>query len=415
MRAILLSSVVLLGACGPSLTPDEADVLASDSADLTTGELKVATTGMTLWLKPTFTKVTRDAQVFWVLKGRTSVNLEGAMAYVPDDAMCQTTVLSARTFEIACDPRGEINTLASGLPLFLSLRQPDGRNATAHLVVAPRFTDFSGSAAVSVAAELLPIYVANAGLTYRGTFSAAAPVTVRVGPATLATRVRSGSTRTLDLTFDQLMAGALSTGASFTAGTDVKTAQFTFAVTNLELKRTADAYATWPTSFACASAVQQCLNGIPAAPDFEACGTYRQVQRCNIPSNLPNLGGSPDGRAAITSALADINAALPAERQVTSNGFYVQMPVGGAKPSMAQVVAAWQKMEMTVTVFEADLTAGQLNTDLDAFGARTLVPAVQQTVLQQSFKAQRLVSQTAKYELVYFSGAARLEVIRLPK
>lgn len=413
MRTLLFGLVVLLGACGPELTSEE-DTLDTTGADLSAAELKVATTGITLWLKPTFVKQNRDGRDFWILKGRTSVNLEGAMAFVPDDAFCTTTVLTARTFELQCDPRGEANTLMSGLPLFVSLRQTNGTNATAHFVVVPRFVDLKGASSIWVTEDLKPIYVANTGLMYRGKVSASGAVTATLNGVAAPLAKRSGTELNLDVTFDALMAGALGSGAVFTLGTETKTAGITLAVTQLELKRTDDAYATWPTPFSCSVQAQACLNASPTAADFEACGTYRQVSRCNIPSNLPKLGNSPDERSKIVNALATINAALPAERQVTSNGFYVENPYGGAKPSIAQVVQAWQKMEMTVTVSEGELTAGQVNTDLDVLKAKAIVPAIQGTVLQQSFKAVRLVSQTAKYELLYFSGAARVEVVRLP-
>ena len=51
---------------------------------------------------------------------------------------------------------------------------------------------------------------------------------------------------------------------------------------------------------------------------------------------------------------------------------------------------------------------------LDPYAARSLVPAIQQTVYQQSFKAARLSNGTNAYEVLYFTGAARFVVIKLP-
>lgn len=419
MRATLFTSILFLAACGAGLTTEE-DVLDSDGADLSTAELKAATTGMTVWLKPTFVKQTRAARDLWVLKGRTSVNLEGAMAFVPDDAFCQTNVLTARTFEVVCDPRGELNSLLSGLPLFVSLRQTTGTSAVARFVVSPSFQDLTGTTKVWVTQEIKPISVAEVGLTYRGKVSVAGAMGVTVGgaPVSLARRGTSNELN-VDLSFEQLMAGAMSGGAVFTHDLEgvpyVKKANIAFGVSGLELQRTDDAYQTWPSP-TCTAAVQQCLNAAGAAAyDFEACGAYRQVQRCNIPSNLPQLRWSPDARQPILDAQNAINATLPGNKQVTSFGFSCELIGTGAKASLAQVVAAWQKMEATATVSEGDRTAGQVNTDLDSHGARSLVPAVQKVVLQQSFKAHRLSSDTANYELLYFAGAHRVEVVRLPK
>ncbi len=420
MRATLLGFVLLLGACGPQLTTEE-DVRDSDGADLSTAELKAATTGMTVWLKPTFVKQTRDGRDVWVLKGRASVNLEGAMSFVPDDRFCETTTLTARTFEVVCDPRGEMNSLLSGLPLFISLRQPDGRSAVARFAVSPSFQNMTGTTKVWLTNEIKPIYVAEVGLSYRGKVRVTGALGATVGgaPVTLLPRGTPNELN-VDLSFDQLMAGALgATGAVFTHDLEgasfVKKASIAFGVSGLELQRTDDAYQTWPSP-TCTSAVQQCLYAAGAAAyDFEACGGYRQVQRCNIPSNLPKLGWSPDDRQLLTAALATVNASLPANKQITSFGFYVEMLGSSGKPQLAQVVAAWQKMDASPTTSEGDRTAGQVNTDLDAFGARSLVPAIQKVVYQQAFKAHRLSTESAHYEILYFSGAARVEVIRLPK
>ena len=408
--------VLFATACGPSdLTETADETVTDDGLALTTTELKVATAGITVWLRPYAVKAVRNARTVWILRGRTSVNLESAFSYVPDDAFCQTNVLSARTFEIviAVDSSSETNTLLSGLPLFVRLVQPGAKESTLKFVLEPRFVDPTGTTKIWLNTELKPIFVAGVGLTYRGKLRATGAVAGVVGGAAARLSKRAGSEDfNVDVGYDQLSTAALGSGAQFTLDLDgapyTKRAAVAFGVNDLDLQRTPDAYQTWP-SLTCTAAVQACLN---TAADYEACGSYRQVTRCNIPSNLPQLGLSPDDRTQLDAALAQINAPLPANKHVTVTGFYVQA-IGSAHPALTQAVKAWQQMEQTPTTLDGERTAGQLNLELDGYAARAVVPAIQKTVLQQSFKVMRLTSPKTTWELLYFTSAGRLIVVQL--
>jgi hypothetical protein len=307
-RSLVASAVaVVLSACGPQTAEvgdTDGDVSADESFALSTTELKVATTGITVWLRPYAVKAERDGQTFWVLRGRTSVNLDHAMSFVPDDPFCATTVLSARTFEIACHGASETNSLLSGLPLFVNLVQPGPKQATLKFVLEPRFVDATGSTRVWLNTELKPIYVSGVGLTYRGKLRATGAVAGVVG-GTAAKLTRRGTTNEMnvDVSFEQVAAAAAGSGAQFTLDLEgvpyTKKAMVAFGVKELDLQRTPDAYETWPSLF-CSSAVQACLNAAGGdAYDYEACGSYRQVTRCNIPSTLPQIGLSTDDRSLL--------------------------------------------------------------------------------------------------------------------
>lgn len=422
-RHLFLSAFLLL-ACGPQEAEvgSGAEPSADDASELSTTELKVATTGITVWVRPYATKEVRDGRNLFVVRGRTSVNIENALSYVPDDAFGYATVLSARTFEVALDAQSETNSLLSGLPLLVRLDQPGGKNATLRFVLAPRFVDATGSSKLWVTTEVKPIYVVEQGLGYRGKVRAGGAASVQLGSTNAKlSRRGTGDEWNVDFTFEQLREAALGAGARFTTTLDgveyVKTAKLALGVGTLELARTDDAYAYWPQP-TCTAAVQACLNaGGATATDYESCGSYRQVSRCNIPTNLPQLGPSNDDPTRIAAALAGINASRNADAQVGVSSFWVQSIGTAAKPNIAQAIRAWQRQDAAAagtTVVAAEQTAGQVNAALDPFGARTLVPAIQQTVLQQSFKAARLTNGTQSFVVLYFATAARFVVIRLP-
>jgi len=410
------AALLTVVACGPqNADVERADEVLEGSDSALTAEVKIATTGMTVWLKPYVTKTVRDGQTLWILKGRASVNLEGMMSYVPDDAFCTTNLLSARTFEIVIQPGSEANTLLSGLPLFVNLIQAGPKQATLKFVLEPRFVDATGASSLWVTTAMKPIYVSGQGLAYRGKVRASGAPAVKVGgaPATVTKRAGTADEFNVDVGFDQLSNGALGTGATFTLGTASKQTAIAYAVAGLDLQRTDDAYATWPSP-KCTSTIQACMNTLGmGAYDYEACGNYRDTQRCNIPSSLPQLGMSPDDRSVLDAALAQISATLPANKSVKVTGFYVQSLGGTGRPVLAQVVKAWQQLEQTPTASAGEPTPGQVNTDLDGWAARPVVPAIQKVVLQQSFKAQRLTSVHTTWHLLYFSTAARLMVIQL--
>lgn len=410
-RALSLTALVALVSCGNPDIVTEAPhgEWAEDGSALKGDEVKVAVSGMTVWLRTSATQELRDDRAVWIVRGRTSVNLESAFSYVPDDGFGEAKVLSPRTFEVALQSvySGELNTLLSGFPLFVRLVQPGGKNATLRFVLEPRFVDITGSAQLWLTAALKPIYVNDAGLTYRGKLRAASLGTVT--GAKVSTRAGTQDEWNLDFTYDAVVAAASGSGVEVMVGDQTKHANLKLAVAGLEIDRTEDAYERWPT-LTCTAAVQACLNAAGAqAPDYEACGSYRQVDRCNVPSRLPQLGLAPEDPSKIKAVLATLS------QPVTVSTYFVQAS-SSVRPALAQVVKAWQRQDAVAagTTWMADLTPGQVNTALDAYGARALVPAIQQTVRQQSFKAQKLTDGTASYVVLYFTAAARFAVIRLP-
>lgn len=114
-RTVLALSLALLS-CGPNLAASEdGELEVSEGNDALATELKANVPSLTVWVKPALVPEVRDGRQVYVLRGRTSQNLQGINAYVFDDAFGSANVLSARTFEVVFDAQSELNSLAAGI------------------------------------------------------------------------------------------------------------------------------------------------------------------------------------------------------------------------------------------------------------------------------------------------------------
>lgn len=423
MRNAMLLGLLLVG-CGPNLATSEEfdDAVVLDDAELA-GELKAQVPSLTVWVRPTLTPEQRDGRLVYVLKGRTSQNLVDVNSYVFDDPMGFATVLTPRTFEIVFDGNSELNTMAAGMRLFLGITTTGSNpRATASFTLQPAFTSPTGSTSIWVRSEVLPVAVGER-LAYRvrSRTTAGAPLTITTaanGESWTSTR-RAGTTDewNTDLTFEQLRGACDEAGEKVTfktttsTGVKTKTLALGVAVKTVELTR-ADVETTWPP-VQCAATVQSCLDALPAgATDAESCGTWYQVSRCQLPWRGASLFPSPDDLTALTTATGQVNDQLPHWKQAAFRAYGVN---GVSSPSaIAKVLAAWKVTEPYGDLVDAGaVTAGQLNTQLAAFGnAQRLVPAAQQVVYQQSFTAWRFTrgAGVSLYAL-YFASAARLVIL----
>ncbi|PZR07542.1 MAG: hypothetical protein DI536_27095 [Archangium gephyra] len=151
-RTVLALSLALLS-CGPNLAASEdGELEVSEGADALETEVKANVPSLTVWVKPALVPEVRDGRQVYVLRGRTSQNLEGINAYVFDDAFGSANVLSARTFEVVFDAQSELNSLAAGIRMFLAVHPQSAsvQPATASLTFAPTFTRPTGTTSLSV-------------------------------------------------------------------------------------------------------------------------------------------------------------------------------------------------------------------------------------------------------------------------
>ena len=284
-------SVLLLG-CAPEVddpTLEDADVGESELASTiseTLGPLK-----LTVQSRAKFEE--RDGRSVLVISGSANRNLENVFSFVPDDGFGQASLLTARKFELVLSEGYEINTILSGLPILMSVQTATGtpNSFVSQIKIAPSFGHFTGSSKIFVKAPIRPVFVKDqqSNLRYRG------DVKVTGGAVGMSVFTDDGgdpSVRRIDAddfdfdwTFDgwRLAADPATEPVYFVAdretGADLqKKAKIDVLVTSLAIT-TDDPYIVWQES--CDMDVWHCFHDAPADQvDFGACGSYRDVKRC---------------------------------------------------------------------------------------------------------------------------------------
>ncbi len=418
MRLMALGVVGLLGCgVGASSVNEAFDDDFEAVADAELANVKGTGSGLTVTAKAVLEPRQVGSETRWVLSATTNKDLSEVFSFVPDDAFGQATVVGPRAFEVSVDSRSELNTVLSGLKLLVNVT-PVGstRPVTVGLDLEPRFVGISGSTRIVVRPEVSPVF-ARGGLTYRGFARTASSVLSSVSnQAQFAERAVQGE-YDVDFSFDALVSAldAPATNAKrvqfkATAPTGTlrtKTATLSAAVRKIALT-TGDPYEVWPAA-SCTPEVKACLEATPiGTTDFGACGTYRQVSRCGLPHQVPALFASPDDLTALTQALAAI---IPPSGKSVSFSAYGLFDNRNVTVDLA--ARGWMQQANVAGTLGAVLTPGQVNTLLDGWNARSLVPATQQTVLQQSFKAIRVDSAQGTHIVLLFTSASRVTVFTL--
>jgi hypothetical protein len=424
MRTLLLAPflvVSLLGCGGGVVELDDAeDFEAQTDAELTR-PVRAELRGLTVSVKPVLTARVVGTQKNWVLEGTTNRDLEGAMSFVPDDAFGVATVTGPRSFEVAIAEGYELNSLLSGLRLLVNLT-PTGQTkpTTLGLDLAPRFTSIRGSSRLSLTSEVRPVFAAG-GLQYRGQVRAVVGSQVSASTPDSATiTVSSRSTPGvygLDFTYDNLALALDSPGVNAdqvevlatepSGRVRSKLAVLAATVKAIDLTM-ADPYEVWPPT-RCPTAVRTCLDATPVgATDFGDCGSFREVSVCGLPNQVTQLYPSPDDLTALTQARAALQ--VPAGKSVT---FAAYGTSNTRSVPMELVAEGWRRTTNSTATVGPTLTAGQVNTLLDGWNARSMVPAAQRVVLQNSFRAIRLDEPGATHVVLLFQSAFRMVVVTL--
>jgi hypothetical protein len=276
MRSWMLP-IVLVACAEPGPDTDEVEVI-DGKADT---ELRVRVDGLTVWIDPAVTRADGDRP--WRLDGRASKNLASVHSFVPDDGFGRATVKSARTFELALDDH-ELNTILSGMPLFVEIEPTSGASATASVWLAPKLGEFSGTSKLRIDSTVTPRWVAG-DVIYRGgarvepgwSMAVAGDDAPQVFAEPVANRFR------IDIHYRQLAPAAT---APFTfeahnhdgSQSGAKQARVVMATRRIGLTRL-DPEAVWQQR--CEAKVRTCLQALPASTaDAGTCGTYRQVHVC---------------------------------------------------------------------------------------------------------------------------------------
>lgn len=303
----------------------------------------------------------RDGERALVLRATANRYLQHVFSFVPDDAFGTAAILSERRFEVVLKEGHELNTVLSGLPLFITVNTFTGtpNQYTARIVVAPRFYDFRGASGIYVETEVNPVYVRNGDdvLVYRGHVSAAANSLLVTAPdGTPTVTLVSADQFLLDWRYPAVYQAIdphtvpLTFNAALTGGgTAQKTARLVARVTELALT-SGDAYEVWPSQ-PCLPSVHACVYSQPqGALDFSACGTYRQVSRCMY-------AGVCEGGATSPLALTAIDASVLEPERLQWNSTSTGMSWHHLEPVDAYSIPECPTEPKTIQSVMAKLTA----------------------------------------------------------
>ncbi|NOK34048.1 hypothetical protein HMI49_12675 [Corallococcus exercitus] len=292
LRALALTCFAALAACDNTPIESESPEALGVSTAAETATRLYATVGDNeLSFETLGTFEQRDGVRALIIRATANRYLADVLSFVPDDAFGDAHVISERRFEIVLHEGHELNTVLSGLPLFVKVTTNTGtpRSYTARIVVAPRFFDFRGDSGIWIDEAVTPRYVVqpNDNLLYRGHASVSGytdwlSVTAPDGIPSVYGRPNYK----LDWTYTKLHEAIdpHTVPLAFSAGGDngatmQKTARLVARVTEFALTD-GDAYDVWPSP-PCDPVVSACYHSQPAGTtDFSQCGTYRQVLRC---------------------------------------------------------------------------------------------------------------------------------------
>ena len=285
-----LASLAALAACN-NVTPETEQETGVSTAAATATRLYASVGDNELSFETLGTFEERDGVRALVIRATANRYLSDVLSFVPDDAFGDANIISERRLEIVLHEGHELNTVLSGLPLFVRVGTFTGtpRSYTARIVIAPRFFDFRGDSGIWIDEAVNPIYVVqgNSNLLYRGHASVSGYVDwLSVTAPDGIPQVYGRPNYRLDWSYPALHQAIdpHTVPLTFSAGADngvamQKTARLVARVTEFALTD-GDAYDVWPSP-GCDPAVYTCYHSQPAGTtDFGHCGTYRQVQRC---------------------------------------------------------------------------------------------------------------------------------------
>ncbi len=126
-RAALLLALVVCSTSADEAADTEAAgpptaAAAHDNSD--SCELRGPAGNMTVWVDRAVQIRLVSGEPHAIVKGRASRNLDSAFSFVPDDAFGEAALVGARRFEVTLRAGHEINSIASGLPLLVTLSAP---------------------------------------------------------------------------------------------------------------------------------------------------------------------------------------------------------------------------------------------------------------------------------------------------
>lgn len=334
-----------LDPAGPATDSIAADAKADSS------ELRIRAGSMTVWIDRAIDVRVTGGELVATITGRASRTLTGAFSFVPDDAFGTARLTGARSFAIDLHGGAELNSILSGLPLFVDLDAATGTEPdyALRLDLQPSFRKFTGSAALRVDTLVRPIFIGKDApdpLRYHATIATTgtAPMTV-TGVATPGIYPVTGGVA-VDMTYPALDAALRAGGKlTFKQGAATKSAVLGASVTAIAMT-TGDAYDTWPSP-TCQLDVYNCQFEFQGV-DLATCGDYREVSRCAYADVCEVTDAAPLALAPIDLAFVWADAATAYRNGCNGGGQWCELGEVAAfmlpeclaeVPTLAQVVA----------------------------------------------------------------------------
>jgi hypothetical protein len=303
VRTLVASfTVATLAACAATdpYAGESEDNLAAGPATATSGEgkadgpeLRVRAGEMTMWVDRIAVAERDGDEPVAVIEGRVSRNLAEVSSWVPDDAFGQARQRTLRTFEVELRGGHEVNTLLSGLPIFVAFDVTSGSitHYEGMIRLAPRFAGFEGSGDLFIDAAIDPVHggAAENPLRYRGRVTTAVPasdVTAEAAEEAAPALARAGDLEwTLQWDYPSLERAAIpaTDPVRFTAQIDGASASKEAAVELhvVEIGLTIqDPRDVWPSA-GCTDSARACVRAAnQGSGELADCGAYRVVAAC---------------------------------------------------------------------------------------------------------------------------------------
>lgn len=290
---------LLAFACASVVEEDEGEFGPASAESVDDGkadganELRVRASGMTMWIDKAIDVRDDGGELVATIKGRTSRTITGAFPWVPDDAFGTGRVVGPRSFEIELRGGHEINTIASGMPLLVSLEIATGTVAQfdARLQLGASLGAFTGSSAMWIGTNLRPVYLGpelGEG-HFRATVSSSQPISVQDAGSPLVSPTGTNQW-SVDWRYGDVEE-ALRTGRKVTfqnAAGAQKRASMLLRTRAIGLTSESPE-SVWPTP-TCELATYNCMRETQGV-DLAACGDYYELQRC-IQPDLCELTGN---------------------------------------------------------------------------------------------------------------------------
>ncbi|MBX3187483.1 MAG: hypothetical protein KF819_10735 [Labilithrix sp.] len=314
MSARPLLLFVLFGAlavapvgCAAPIEEEAAEAEGAITADTTlvdadaSGVARAQVNGITMTFDAAARIDVANGRRVLVVPGRVSRNVDAMRSFVPDDAFGEVRMRGPRSFDLVLRGDHEINTVLSGLPLWLSIETSSGaiRRYEAAVHLGARLHGFAGPTSIRIG-DVRPVSAGNAGdaLRYRLDVT-----TTKTYPTLTVAGAEPRRLSARKWLFDWTYGGVAPVLEQRSFAVSASPSETTTSKVEIRVKKlgltTKTAESQWTAT--CEASVRRC---IARAADLGECGSYRQVSTCQNEEPPPDPGTASIERKVAADILA---------------------------------------------------------------------------------------------------------------